>query len=65
MKLQVKDSGAWRNVLPFDAAHTAEVEAAAAALLRATGGLSTVMRVVDGDQVVAYCAQPDCVWRAA
>ena len=65
MKLQVKDSGAWRNVLPFDAGRTAEVEVAAAALLRATGGLSTVMRIVDGDLVMAYCAQPDCLWRTA
>ena len=65
MKLQLKDSGAWRNVLSFDVARTAQVETAAAALLGATGGVSTVMRVLDGDLVIAYCAQPDSVWRAA
>jgi len=65
MKLQVKDSGAWRNVMHFDAAHTAEVEGAAAALLRAAGGLKASMRICDGDLVMAYCEQPDCAWRVA
>jgi hypothetical protein len=65
MKLQVKDSGAWRNVLVFDAGHTGAVEAAAAELLRAAGGLKTAMRICDGDLVMAYCTQPDCAWRAA
>jgi len=64
MKLQVKDSGAWRNVLHFDAGRAAEVEQAAAALLRAAGGLGTAMRTVDGDLVLAYCEQPACAWRA-
>lgn len=65
MKLQIKDSGAWRNVLHFDAGRTAEVEEAAAALLRAAGGLGTTMRIADGDLVMAYCEQPACTWRAA
>lgn len=65
MKLQAKDSGAWRNVMHFDAARTAEVEAAAAALLRAAGGLKTSMRICDGDLVMANCDQPDCAWRVA
>lgn len=65
MKLQIKDSGAWRNVLNFDAGRTAEVEAAGAALLRAAGGLKTSMRICDGDLVMAYCEQPACTWRAA
>jgi len=64
MKLQVKDSGAWRNVLHFDAARTADVETAAAALLRAAGGLKTSMRICCGDLVMAYCEQPACEWRA-
>lgn len=64
MKLQVKDSGAWRNVLVFEAARTAEVEAAAAALLRAAGGLGTAMRICDGDLVMAHCEQPACEWRS-
>jgi hypothetical protein len=65
MKLQVKDSGAWRNVLHFDASRTADVEEAAAALLRAAGGLRTAMRIADGDLVMSYCEQPACTWRAA
>lgn len=63
MKLQIKDSGAWRNVLSFSAANAAEVEQAAVALLRAAGGLNTTMRITDGDLVLRYCAQPACVWR--
>lgn len=63
MKLQIKDSGAWRNVLTYDAGRAAEVEQAAAALLRAAGGLKTSMRTLEGDLVMAYCEQPACVWR--
>lgn len=64
MKLQIKDSGAWRNVLAFDAARTADIEAAAAALLRAAGGQGTAMRICDGDLVKARCEQPACEWSA-
>jgi hypothetical protein len=65
MKLQVKDSGAWRNVLVFDAARAAAVEEAAASLLRAAGGSGTAMRISDGDLVKTRCEQPACVWKAA
>lgn len=65
MKLQVKDSGAWRNVLHFDASRMDEVERTAAELLRAAGGLRTSMRIADGDLVMAYCEQPACRWRVA
>jgi len=64
MKLQIKDSGAWRNVLSFSAANASEVEQAAAALLGAAGGLGTTMRITDDGLVLRYCAQPACVWRA-
>ena len=64
MKLQIKDSGAWRNVLSFSAGNSSEVEQAAAALLRAAGGLGTAMRIMDGDLVMRYCEQPACEWRA-
>lgn len=37
MKLQIKDSGAWRNVVSFDLERRAAVEVAGAALLQATG----------------------------
>ena len=63
MKLQIKDSGAWRNVLSFDASRRSEVEAAGAALLQATGCDKTTMRICEGDQVLTRCETPDCMWR--
>jgi hypothetical protein len=63
MKLQVKDSGAWRNVISFDASRIADVEAASAALLQAAGCSKTVMRISEGDQVLARCETPDLRWR--
>lgn len=63
MKLQIKDSGAWRNVLTFEAGQIDEIKAAAPALLRAAWP-GTVMRIADGDQVLEYCEQPACEWRA-
>lgn len=65
MKLQIKDSGAWRNVLNFDPARRADVEAAGVALLQASGCLKTTLRISEGDQVQAYCEPPACTWRPA
>lgn len=65
MKLQVKDSGAWRNVLVFEPARMADVEAATAALLQAAGCTKTVMRICEGDRVMARCEPSDWVWRQA
>jgi hypothetical protein len=65
MKLQVKDSGAWRNVLNFDQGRRAEVEAAGAALLQAAGCVKTTMRISDGERALAYCEPPACTWRPA
>lgn len=65
MKLQIKDSGAWRNVVVFDLERRTAVEAAGAALLQAAGCAKTVLRISDGDQVLAYCEQPACTWRPA
>ena len=63
MKLQIKDSGAWRNVISFDASRTADVEVAGAALLQAAGCSKTTMRICEGDQVLARCEPPTCMWR--
>jgi len=63
MKLQIKDSGAWRNVVSFEASRMAAVEATSAALLLAAGTEKTSMRICDGDQVLARCETPDCMWR--
>lgn len=45
MKLQINTSGAWKNMVEFDADRAHEVEDAAAALSRAAGGLK--LAVVD------------------
>jgi len=63
MKLQVKDSGAWRNVVSFAPDRMADVEVASAALLQAAGCEKTAMRISEGDQVLARCETPDCMWR--
>lgn len=63
MKLQIKDSGAWRNVLSFDASRMADVESTSAALLQAAGCSKTAMRMCDGDQVVARCEPPAFMWK--
>ena len=65
MKLQIKDSGAWRNVLTFAAERQAAVEATSAALLAVAECPKTTMRICDGDQVLARCEPPACSWRPA
>ncbi|MDN4036772.1 hypothetical protein [Massilia sp. YIM B02443] len=63
LKLQVKDSGAWRNVLSFASRHIRDVKWTSAALLKAAGSEKTALRICEGDQVLAYCEQPACEWR--
>jgi hypothetical protein len=65
MKLQVKDSGAWRNVLGFDESQRADVEAAGAALLEAAGCSKATMRICEGETVLARCEAPAYQWRPA
>lgn len=62
MKLQVNDSGAWRNVVSFEPERKIEVATAGAALLQAAGSPKTTMRICDGDQVVARCGPPAFNW---
>lgn len=63
MKLQIKDSGAWRNVASFEPERRADVEQASSALLRAVACPRTAMRIVDADQVLARCEPPEHCWR--
>lgn len=63
MKLQIKDSGAWRNVVSFTPDRMADVEVASAALLQAAGCEKTALRICEGDQVLARCETQDCMWR--
>lgn len=65
MKLQIKDSGAWRNVLTFEPSQRAAVETAGSALLDAAKCPKSVLRICDGDQVLAYCEKPAHAWRSA
>jgi hypothetical protein len=65
MKLQVKDSGAWRNVLTFEPERRADVEAASAALLRAAVCSKSTLRICAGETVLARCEPPACAWRPA
>lgn len=65
MKLQIKDSGSWRNVLDFQPEQTDDIEIAGTLLLRAIRPTKSVLRISDGDQVIAYCEAPHCTWRAA
>lgn len=65
MKLQIKDSGAWRNLASFTPADEPEVRAAASQLLRAIQQPKTTLRIAEGDTPLRYCAAPDFEWRDA
>ena len=65
MKLQIKDSGAWRNVASFDKERSDAVLTTGAALLAALNRTGTSMRVTDGDCVLSYCEAPAYLWRMA
>ena len=62
MKLQIKDSGSWRNVVSFDLERCDDVMHHAVFLLKALQEPRTVMRIADGDRVIAYCKAPDYEW---
>lgn len=64
MKLQVKDAGAWRNVLSFTGERQQQVEPAAAALLEAAGCEKVAMQILDQGTVVAYFEPSTREWRA-
>jgi hypothetical protein len=65
MKLQIKDSGAWRNVVNFEPHRQAEVLKAGAYLLTAMAPTKTVLRVVDGEKTLSYCQAPSYTWLPA
>lgn len=62
MKLQIKDSGAWRNLVAFTTAEEVNVMHAAAGLLRALQQPQTVMRVAEGDTPLFFCRAPGYLW---
>lgn len=65
MKLQIKDSGAWRNVVSFDDAQQMQVEHAGLLLMRAIDSPKVSMRIVRDtpqQKVESYCTKEDGVW---
>lgn len=62
MKLQIKDSGAWRNLFSLTDQQRPQVLAAAASLLTALNQPQTVMRLMENDVVLDSCAGPDFRW---
>lgn len=65
MKLQINDSGAWRNICPVTDQTRDEVMRAAADLLRSMQQPKTTMRLADGDRAVYYCKAPLFLWSFA
>lgn len=63
MRLQIKDSGSWRNMAAFTTAEQVDVMQAGANLLRALQQPKTVLRVAEGDTPLFFCAAPDYLWR--
>ena len=65
MKLQIKDSGAWRNMAAFTHQEEPEVLRAGAELLRALAQPTTVLRIAEGDTPLLFCRAPECEWKEA
>jgi hypothetical protein len=65
MKLQIKDSGAWRNMVSFTVTEQINVMHAAADLLRSLQQPKTVLRVAEGDKPLFFCRAPSFVWSEA
>jgi hypothetical protein len=64
MKLQIKDAGAWRNLVGFTTAQEPAVLAAAANLLEVQQP-KTVMRIAEGDTPILWCRAPEFTWSKA
>lgn len=62
MRLQIKDSGAWRNMAAFTIREQADVMQAAANLLRNLQQPKTVLRVAEGDKPLFFCRAPNFLW---
>lgn len=66
LKLQINDSGAWRDILRFDFHNEPEVREHARQLVLLADNRKLKLRIHDKDDgVQAYCAGPDFVWRSA
>jgi len=65
MKLQIKDSGAWRNVISFTDEQQQAVEAAGIELMKAIDSPKVSMRIVrdDPSQTVEAILMKEKLWR--
>jgi len=62
MKLQVNNSGAWRDVIRFDAGDEAYIRLQAANLLRLSDGKASMRIADDQNTATARCIAPEFVW---
>ena len=63
MNLQIKDAGAWPNMVSFTRNEEAAVLKAAADLLCALRQPRAVLRVVETDTTLFTCSGPDFIWK--
>jgi hypothetical protein len=62
MKLQVNNSGAWRDVIRFDAGDEAFIRQQAANLLRLSDGKASLRIADDQNTATARCIAPAFEW---
>jgi hypothetical protein len=62
MNLQIKDAGAWRNLVRPQPSTIGAVMCAAAELLRSLQEPRTVMRIMVGDTQLYTCSAPTYLW---
>lgn len=65
LKLQIKDAGAWRNIVTFSKPNRIGVLRASADLLRSLQEPRISMRVVEGETTIYHCAAPAYMWTLA
>jgi hypothetical protein len=67
LKLQIKDSGAWRNVMSFTAHTEPRIKMLAAEMMGFQTNPKAALRIVKPvngyDQVKAWCEGPNWAWK--
>ncbi len=62
MKLQVNNTGAWRDVIRFDAKDEATIRQHAATLVRLSDGKASLRIADDQNTATARCVGPEFDW---
>lgn len=62
MKLQINQRGAWRDVVEFEPAQLAHIQAAVIALAREVGDRATWRISKDSRTAIAYLGAPNYTW---